>query len=69
MAAAEEQEMKSYLEGHSENIFGVRWPTQDGHADYVLPEVYGAISVLGSREDKAGDMKRPRMHRLLGINY
>ena len=36
----------SYLESHSENFFGVGRPTQDGHADNILSEVYGAIAVL-----------------------
>lgn len=37
---------QSYPESHSKNVFGVSWPTQDGHADNVLSEVYGAVSVL-----------------------
>lgn len=42
---------RSNLESHSENILGVSWSTQDGHADDVLSEVYGAVSVLDRVED------------------
>lgn len=38
--------MFSYLEGHPQNLLGVGGPAQDGHADDVLPEVYGSVSVL-----------------------
>lgn len=43
--------LESYLESHSENVLGVSWSTQDGHADDVLSEVYGAVSVLDRVED------------------
>lgn len=36
----------SYLESHSKNILRVRRPAENCHADDVLSEVYGAISVL-----------------------
>lgn len=36
----------SYLESHSKNILRVRRPAENRHADDVLSEVYGAISVL-----------------------
>lgn len=42
-----------YLEGQSKNVFGVSWPTQDGHADNILSEVYGAISVLDRVKEAA----------------
>lgn len=41
-----------------ENFFGVSRPTQDGHADNILSEVYGAISIL--------DMVTERAIRILG---
>lgn len=44
---------ESHLEGHSKNVFGVSWPTQDGHADNILSEVYGAISVLDRVKETA----------------
>lgn len=43
----------SYLECHSKNIFCVSWSTQDGHADNILSEVYGAISVLDGVKETA----------------
>lgn len=48
-----------YLESHSKNIFGVSWSTQDGHADNILSEVYGAISVLDRIKETA--IKIPEM--------
>lgn len=36
----------SYLESHSKNILRVRRPAENRHADDVLSEIYGAISVL-----------------------
>ncbi len=42
----------SYLECHSKNIFCVSWSTQDGHADNILSEVYGAISILDGVKEK-----------------
>lgn len=39
----------SYLESHSKNILRVSRPAENRHADDVLPEVNGAVSVLKKR--------------------
>lgn len=44
---------ESYQESHPKNVFGVSWPTQDGHTDNVLSEVYGAIAVLDRVKETA----------------
>lgn len=44
---------RSYPESHSKNFFSVSWSTQDGHTNHILPEVYGAISILDRVKDTA----------------